>query len=172
VPTQGDSHNFERKDKNGTWVSEHNKENISNILARSKLVHMNSESRTGAIGQSFSTIKSRPSQGIIHGSSIHAQSQLENSVSKIKNQTLSGSASTSVLRTNHSIINIRNNKENLKKSSKYPTVSKITKKQGSKEKKSLHTKTLSIVKDMVTMDKSRQNQDLKFKISGKRDLSS
>lgn len=96
------------------WASEQNKD-ISNILARSKLVHMNSDSRTGAIGQRLSTIKSRPSQSIIHGTSVHAQSQLENSVSKLKGSSLNESASTSVLRTNHSIINIRGNKENLKK---------------------------------------------------------
>jgi hypothetical protein len=76
---------------------------------------MNSDSRTGTIGKRLSTIKSRPSQNIKHGTSMHAQSQLESSVSKLKGSTLNESASTSVLRTNHSIINIRSNNENLKK---------------------------------------------------------
>ena len=109
-----------------------NKDNVTSMLARSKLVHMNTDSRSSAIAHSLSTIKSRHTNGLTHGLTGHGQSHLESSITKLKNSTLNGSASTSVLRSNHSIINIRNSvKEN---SSKNLSTNKFGKKPHSKEK--------------------------------------
>jgi len=58
---------------------------------------------------------------------------------------LNSSASTTVLRTNYNIINIKSSKE---RNTKYGSVSKFTKRSVNKEK-SMHTKQkMSIVKDI------------------------
>lgn len=96
----------------------------------------------------------------------------ENSVVNMKqNSMLNGSASTSVLRNITSVVNIRN--DNMKdKQNKYLSVSKIYKQKVQQNETSLHTKTISNVKEVINVSRTGQFHDLKIKSSNKRELSS
>jgi hypothetical protein len=100
----------------------------------------------------------------------HACSQADKSVAKLRASALNASASTSVLRTNHNIINVRNASK--EKPGQYKSMAKIAKIKSQSKEKGFHTKTISIVKDVSTIDRLQKFQDLKFLSSSKRDQSS
>lgn len=148
-----------KKDYNSSHLSSQNQSNymdsmkqksITNLIKKSSLLGISSESRSHSRGMNFHSIKSRPSQGgINHSSSMHKGSNLGSSISKMKSCTLNSSSSTALLRSNGNIINIKNGKQ---RKAKYDSVSKFTKRNSKKENID-HTKTFSMVKDMVGVDR-------------------
>ncbi|CAI2374101.1 unnamed protein product [Moneuplotes crassus] len=134
---------------NPNFIDNMNQKSISNLIKKSGMIGASSESRTNCRGMNLHAVKSRPSQGVMHGSSMHNNSNFDNSISKLKNCNLNSSSSTALLRTNCNIINIKNAKQGR---SKYESVSKFTKRSMKKES-SDHAKTFSIVKDMVRVNR-------------------
>jgi len=114
---QNNSKNFITQN-NGNRGENLDNEQIASLVTKCKLVHMSSESRSNGRGSNFHSIKTRPSQNATHGGSMQS------------NSNMNSSASTTVLRTNYNIINMKSSKEG--SHTKYGSVSKFTKKNTNK----------------------------------------
>lgn len=113
--------------------------------------------------------KNLQSLGAIYNLTAQAWSQADSRMAQFKANTLNASASTSVLRTNHNIINMR--KASREKPGQYKSMAKIAKIKSQSKEKGFHTKTISIVKDASAIDKSHKFHDLRFLSSSKKDKS-
>ena len=119
---------------------------------------------------SLNDVKNLQSQGVIYNMTAHAFSQADSSVAKFRASTLNASASTSVLRTNHNIIDVMNFSR--EQPGQYKSMAKIAKIKSQSKEKGFHTKTISTVKDMSAIDRAHKFQDLRFLSSSKRDQNS
>lgn len=137
-------------DKCSSLVGTNNKDEIVNMLSCTKIANRNCDSRTSSIVNNMGSIRNKNTSGIVGLMANSGTQNLESSIVKLKNSTLNGSASTSVLRNNHSIINMRNSYK--EKPNKYLSVSKISKKAHPSDKV-FHTKTVSIAKEAISIDR-------------------